>query len=370
MSVFAFGCWVGLVVLFAAQNVVVLSASWKDALLQAARFWILWLGFLPVVAWLSFMFPLFRERFATNILIHIVALFVVVAASQVAYRNIIIMQPLSREVPVSSSPDSQPVIRRVTPRSDPGRFAGFHAAFDILIYLGVFAVCRAFANAQRSREREMHASELAASLAQAKLQTLRMQINPHFIFNTLNAISTLVHKDPAAADDMIGDLSDFLRSTLESGNEQEVPLQRELDFAKRYLAIEQRRFGERLKVGACIEPGINKALVPALLLQPLVENAVKHALEPTRKDTLIRIDARRAGDQLHLVVADNGSGPVDTGSQTAGHGIGLKNTRARLQELYGGDHFFSIERGSQGGCVVTIKLPYHEQPVFEKNDRK
>jgi len=235
---------------------------------------------------------------------------------------------------------------------------------DIVIYLLTMSSCVAFAHFRKSQERERRAIELEAHLAQAQLQLLRMQINPHFLFNTLNAISTLVHTSPHTADEMITDLSELFRFSLESSNDQEIPLSRELELLRRYLAIEQRRFGQRLEIEQNADPEILDALVPPLILQPIVENAIRHGIETQAGLGRIAISARRNGNQVKLSVSDNGKKPFDASiKEDKRQGIGLANTRARLQQLYGKEQSFSIVNGDLGGWTVEIKIPFSTTPV-------
>jgi signal transduction histidine kinase len=200
----------------------------------------------------------------------------------------------------------------------------------------------------------------------AELQALRYQLHPHFLFNTMNAISTLVaeHRNDDA-ERMITRLSDFLRLTLEQDAAPEIPLAEELDFTQRYLDIEQIRFGERLQVRVDTPPDTMSAHVPALLLQPLVENAVRHGIAPEVDGGTITLEARRAGDRLLLRVADNGRG-IDRAAETADlctTGVGLSNTRARLKALYDDAFRFDLQRTDGGGCTVILDLPYRTSPV-------
>ena len=191
-----------------------------------------------------------------------------------------------------------------------------------------------------------------------------MQINPHFLFNTLNAISTLVHTSPHTADEMITDLSELFRFSLESSNDQEIPLSRELELLRRYLAIEQRRFGQRLEIEQNADPEILNALVPPLILQPIVENAIRHGIETQAGLGRIAINARRNGSHVKLSVSDNGKKPFDASiKEDKRQGIGLANTRARLQQLYGKEQSFSIFNGDLGGWTVEIKIPFSATPV-------
>jgi LytS/YehU family sensor histidine kinase len=206
--------------------------------------------------------------------------------------------------------------------------------------------------------------KLEAQLTRSKLQALRMQINPHFLFNTLNAISTLIYVNQRAADEMLGDLSDLLRRSLDSAEEQEIPLFRELEFVRAYIGIEQKRFGARLRMEQEVPQELFKALVPALILQPLVENAIRHGIEPQREPGLITIQAKREGPQLLLAVHDNGKGqPTKAPVRSESRGIGLANIKGRLQELYGPDQQFTLMKGEPRGCTVEIRLPYHTEPL-------
>jgi two-component system, LytTR family, sensor kinase len=226
------------------------------------------------------------------------------------------------------------------------------------------SACVAFAHFRKAQERERRAIGLEASLAQAKLQALRMQINPHFLFNTLNAISTLVHTNPQTADDMITDLSELFRASLESSSEHEISLSRELELLQRYLAIEQRRFGERLNVEQSIDPEILHARVPTLILQPLVENAIRHGIEAQALVGTIVIHATREGSQIKLSVSDNGKKPFNAAVLAKSRqGIGLANTRARLQQLYGTEQSFAVGDGELGGWMVEIKIPFNPAPT-------
>lgn len=231
--------------------------------------------------------------------------------------------------------------------------------FNLLIYWVIVAVSHAFDYYRKYRERELRTSELEKHLAQAKLQALQMQLNPHFLFNTLHSISSLMHKDVEAADRMIARLSDLLRAALEGAGTQLVSLRQELDLLQLYLAIEQIRFGSRLTVKLNIAPDTLAAQVPNLILQPLVENAIRHGIEPRARPGCIELKAQRQNGMLALVVSDNGAGLGKNG--TIKEGVGLSNTRARLRELYGPAHGFELIRGQEGGVCVKLSFPFHEE---------
>jgi two-component system, LytTR family, sensor kinase len=226
---------------------------------------------------------------------------------------------------------------------------------NLAVYWVIIAVSHAFNYARKFRERELRAAELEKRLTEARLQALQMQLNPHFLFNTLHAISSLMHKDVEAADRMLVRLGDLLRRALESTDTQEVPLREELDFLSRYAEIEQTRFGDRLKIAMDIDTDTLDALVPNLILQPLLENAIRHGIEPHARAGQIEVTSRREADSLKLEVRDNGSG-------LNGHiveGVGTSNTRARLQQLYAGRQSFELANLTDGGTAVRVTLPFH-----------
>lgn len=228
--------------------------------------------------------------------------------------------------------------------------------FNILIYWAIVSVSHAIEYYRKYQERELRNAELEAGLAQARLQALQMQLNPHFLFNTLHSISSLMHKDVEAADRMISRFGDLLRVALESTEAHEVPLRQELDFLKSYLEIEQTRFGDRLSVRMDIAPEALEARVPNLVLQPLVENAIQHGIEPHARPGQIELRARREDEQLLLEVRDNGNGLPEAGRPV--EGVGVSNTRARLQQLYGSAHRFEFRNGEHGGLRVSVVIPF------------
>ena len=230
--------------------------------------------------------------------------------------------------------------------------------FNLLIYWVMLSVCQALEHQRKLQERELASAEMEKRLAEARLRALQMQLNPHFLFNTLHGISALMHRDVEAADQMITRLSDLLRYALESTDEREVPLERELDFLRRYLEIEQIRFGSRLRIEFDIDPLTLRARVPNLILQPLLENAVRHGIEPHAKTGQIRLCSAREGDVLCLEVRDNGAGMNDV---MAPEGIGVSNTRARLLQLYGGEHSFELQNLTEGGLMARIKIPFRKK---------
>jgi two-component sensor histidine kinase len=217
---------------------------------------------------------------------------------------------------------------------------------------------------RRFSEAARESEQLQARLDQARLQALRLQLQPHFLFNTLNTITALVHRDPPSAERMVNGLSELLRVSLGTAGEQEVRLDRELEVLRHYLDIQLVRFPDRLSVRFDIEPGARDAMVPSLLLQPLVENAIKHGISPRASAGKLQIAVRRQNDMLSLEVRDDGVGTH--GTQTPAEGVGLGNARARLASLYGAQHRFEAGPRAGGGFAVKIEIPFHTEPRWPR----
>jgi two-component system LytT family sensor kinase len=230
--------------------------------------------------------------------------------------------------------------------------------FGTGVYFALVGIEHALAYMVQARERETQAVRLTAQLAEARLGALRMQLNPHFLFNSLNAITVLVRdQNTAAASRMLELLSDVLRLVLRAEGSPETPLSAELHFLERYLAIEQVRFSDGLQTRVEADAAIRRAAVPQFILQPLVENAVRHGITRRTDAGLLEIMAQRDGDTLVLTVRDNGPG---LGPASAASGVGLVNTRARLAALYGDGASLEIANAQGGGAIATIRLPYHQ----------
>ncbi len=245
---------------------------------------------------------------------------------------------------------------------DPLVVKTFH--FNLLIYWVMVSVSHAFGYYREAQERALRARELEQRLTAARLQALQMQLNPHFLFNTLNAISSLMRTDMKSADRVLARLADLLRYALDSTEEQEVLLRQELDFLERYLDIERTRFGSRLRVVNEVESGVLDMMVPNLILQPLVENAIRHVFERSMGGGEVRLGARTEGGKLVLEVMDNGPGlGGDEVRRKPRSGIGVANTRARLQQLYGEEHNFELKEREGGGVVARVVLPVRRGQV-------
>jgi LytS/YehU family sensor histidine kinase len=253
----------------------------------------------------------------------------------------------------------------------------FH--IDLLVYGAVLGTSYAVGYYTRFREREVRATQLEARLAQAELQALKMQLHPHFLFNTLNGIVGLVRdRKNSAAVEMIAGLSDLLRYTLDGAGRQEVTLREELEFLELYLGIQQKRFPDRLRVEMNVEPTALEALVPNLILQPLVENAIRHGVSRRAAGGTVGVSASREGGMLRLRVYDDGPGlrhdaradadgdEAHEGSPSTG--IGLSNTRARLRQLYGDAQSFEVFDREAGGVEATLRLPFRRGAAAPQRD--
>jgi signal transduction histidine kinase len=226
-----------------------------------------------------------------------------------------------------------------------------------MTYLFLVGLAHALAYRRESEARALDAAHLETRLVEAQLQSLQRQLHPHFLFNTLNTISGLMRLDVNAADRMMDRLGDLLRMTLSTSSIQEVPLREELDMLQKYLDIEQTRFGSRLSVRMNIQADTLDAHVPNLLLQPLVENAVRHGIAPHSRPGLIVVEASRVGSQLRLQVRDSGDGLPPDRLTLLNQGVGLTNTRARLQHLYRQNHDF-VFSNAEGGLCVSVSIPF------------
>lgn len=238
-------------------------------------------------------------------------------------------------------------------------------ANDAIVYCLFVALVYLFDYYRETRDREVRTAQLEARLTQAQLQALRLQLQPHFLFNALNTISAVIYEDVELADRMIAHLSDLLRLTLRRSNAQEVTLQEELEFLNLYLEIMRARFEERLIVNFEVEPETRAALVPQLILQPLVENSIRHGASPSSGAVNIAVCARRSNGALLLEVSDNGPGikPEQPREVTGETGLGLSNTAERLNQLYGAAHGFSLQSSAAGGLLVRVRVPFHTARV-------
>jgi sensor histidine kinase YesM len=233
-----------------------------------------------------------------------------------------------------------------------------HAFMDLQRYWYIVLITQAISYYGKYRERELQSSQLEAQLALAQLEVLKIQLEPHFLFNTLNSIATLARYDGEAAENMTLQLADLLRFSLDAMGVHEVPLSRELTLLQKYIDIQHMRFRDRLTVDMDIAANTLSAMVPNMILQPLVENAIRHGIGPRRAAGRVRVVTRLVFDELWMEIADDGVGLTRLDGTVPREGVGLRNTRARLQQLYNHDHRLMLEDAPAGGCIVKIHIPF------------
>jgi sensor histidine kinase YesM len=341
------GGWLLLALFFASQTVIYSRyaghpASWRQALLYPLSDALPW-SLLALVAFtLARRFPIERGRVLRGLAIHLpAALLLAVIEGVLAFLLLDAIGALKSATTTSRSMLGNLVIGKL------------HQ--NLITYAVLAGGAQTLEVYRRFRERERRAAQLEVRLAQARLEVLRIQLQPHFLFNTLHAISALMHRDVDGADAMLARLSDLLRIAIESGGEQEVPLKREVDFLAGYVEIQRARFGDRLRVSFDIPAATLDARVPGLFLQPLVENAIRHGIGTRAAGGAVMIATRREGEWLRLTVRDDGVGFASAAPVT---GLGLANTRARLEALYGGAHEFTTTNPAEGGALVTLVIPW------------
>jgi two-component system LytT family sensor kinase len=309
-------------------------------------YWYAWALLAPFVLWLARTYRFERFKWTRALVVHVpaVVVFTFAHAMLLGAGRVATMQFLAgREV------DWWLGVRE--------RFF-LYFDWEMMTYWAIIAVSHAFDYYRESQERALTTAQLQTRLAEARLQALQRQLHPHFLFNTLHTISALMHRDIEAADGMLARLSDLLRLTLERVSTQLVPLKDELDFIHKYLDIERTRFGERLHVTFVIEPDTLGALVPNFLLQPLVENALRHGIGPKVGGGRVEVRAHHNGEWLQLVVQDDGYGVPPDKLDGFNTGVGLSNTRSRLEHLYPGNHTFEFQTPPSGGLAVTVVIPF------------
>jgi two-component system, LytTR family, sensor kinase len=336
-------------------TLMVIAISWMGALLRGRQAeiggtliwnlgWLLWAGGTFVVAWLTRRFPIERGGLVRDIGVHVglgIMLGVVLLVLEFLFA-----QALQRWVP--GAPRANALL---------GFFVyKFHVYF--LIYWMILGATRAYDYYTQFRASSVRAAQLEMQLARSQLLALQAQLHPHFLFNTHHAIVSLILKqENAAAIKMLTRLSDLLRITLAKTDRQTMPVREELEALELYLGIQRERFGERLRVEFDVDDGAREAEVPSLILQPLVENALRHGIEPGASAGLVQISLRVDGARLRVRVSDNGPGFSAEFSTERDGGIGLKNTVSRLERLYGSDAAIRFVRGVPGGADVQIELP-------------
>lgn len=342
-----FGAWTLLALSFAAQFYISSSqagtaVSWRQAFGGSLGDWYV----VAALAWpavrLARRFTFTREFWPRSLSVHLVAAVAFSLAFMVLRALVAQWQGWASGRSVVFADAFRPLLVKT-----------WH--FNFLIYWIIVAFAQAAQIYRESQERAVRTLELEKRLAEARLMTLQMQLNPHFLFNALNSVATLIHHDTKAADRMLVRLAELLRLSLDNTSSQEIPLRAELALLERYLEIERIRFGDRLSFRVDVPDDLCDVRVPTLLLQPIVENALQHGIGPLARAGSVEIVGRRDGDSLVLEVRDNGRGmPIGA---AAHDGIGLANTRARLQHLHGPKQGLVLQNQTTGGAVAIIRLP-------------
>jgi signal transduction histidine kinase len=344
-----FLCWTLLGLVFSSQSYVYYAVRggdvrWLPTLTWVFAEWYSWAALSPFILWLARRFRIERGRWSRALTVHLMAgvLFSIIHAA---------LQAAVNQLPLGFGHAPRPF----------GELFKYlileNYSISLLTYWALVGMSHAAEYYRRYQDRE-------ALLAQAQLRALKMQLQPHFLFNSLNSISALIDEDRTAAIRMVARLGDFLRLTLKNSGDQETSLQQELEFLQSYLEIEMIRFEERLTVQMKIEPDTIRARVPNLILQPLVENAIRHGVSQGEDFGHIEIRAKRVNGTLHLQVEDDGPGLNESPRMfnASAPGLGLANTKARLHNLYGNAFRFELTDASGGGLLVTMEIPFEIMP--------
>ncbi len=335
--------------LFLSSRYIMIAANMPTPIPLAQQFLPLvdayiWALLTPAILYFTRKFPFFEKR-SRDVAIHFLLSLIFAVAQSALY------VVTSDFLPIPAYGNETLAERLVG-----GVLRNIHNG--VLTYAVIVFVVLAINYYHRFREGELRASKLRSQLSEAQLQALKMQLHPHFLFNTLHAVSTLIHKDPEAADQMIARLSDLLRLVLENPARQKVKLSEEIALLEKYLHIEQVRFQDRLRIERDVAESALAAEVPNLILQPLVENAIRHGVSKKSGAGVVRLSAEKINGQLQLGVSDNGPGLQNDASEKIREGVGLQNTKARLEQLYGEKFSFELLEAAGGGLDIRIKIPY------------
>jgi two-component system, LytTR family, sensor kinase len=343
----AFGAATTLALLIATENYYALQQAgrptgWPALVARELPVWYVWLLLVPGIFWLARRLPVHGPRRWRNLVLHLPLAALAVLVGQVLI--------IAVKAPVLGLPPGESSWGRLV-------LLEYRRIFAIIIpiYFVVLAAAHAVHSYRENERRAVREAELGTLLERAQRDLLRMQLQPHFLFNTLHAVSALMERDVHAARRMLTRLSDLLRLALDDDSRHEVSLEEEIEFLDRYAEIQKIRFGGRLAVTYDVAPDTRRLLVPRLVLQPLVENSITHGLSRLERPGRVTVEARRRNGHLVVRVLDDGVGLE--GGALAREGVGIGNTRARLEQLYGGAHRFAIGNLPGGGCEVRIEIP-------------
>ncbi len=347
-----FLCWTALALVFASQSYIYgivtgVDKDWSRVFWWTLADWYLWAALSPAIFWLARRFRFDRDVWKEALAVHITAAVVFSFAH-------VFLQAVVQCLTVWSHVGGDSMFGVV------GFLLTKKIHLNLLTYAAIVGVSHAAFYYRRYHER-------GGQLARARLQTLQMQLQPHFLFNTLNTVSELVHRDAKAADRTIARLGDLLRLALETENSPEVSLRRELEFSQKYLEIEKTRFHDRLTVDYRIAPDALDACLPSMILQPILENAVRHGIASRPGAGRINVRAERLDGILRIVVADDGGG-ITKDDGNLREGIGLSNTRARLSQLYGKRQKLILRDSAENGLEVVLEIPYRPKRGEKNSD--
>lgn len=341
-----FAAWTFLAALSSSQTALYLSQRgqpivWRDLLASRFADWYTCALFTPVFFWLARRYPIDRTSWRVTVPITLAVTSVCVVLKYA------VLVPIEHAFGLDTGATFSSSLTR-------------NFATESMAFWAVIGIVHAIEFNRRYREREVAAADLRARLSEAQLEALRSQIHPHFLFNTLHGISTLMHRDVDAADTMLTRLSDLLRLTIQHRGQNEISLREELALVGQYIEIMRVRFGDRLTVSHAIHPEALEALVPQFILQPLLENAFDHGIARTTGPGTIEISAITTDGKLEIAISDNGlNTKVYAAAGAKRHGIGLANTRRRLEQLYGPAQSISLEKLPERGTRVVVAIPLH-----------
>lgn len=333
---------VSLIGVYLVRPIHNLDMSYPEAFLAYFLAWMTWALWVPVILWIGDRLPLDLSRWKLLLGTHLIGS-IVIGGAQVFLFMFVLRS-----------------FRLFDPAWGPSSLFSvglrYYAGAMLVVYWAIVGAHAGIRLHAAYKEQALVAAQLESDLMSAQLHALRSQLNPHFLFNALNSVVTLMGRDAQGAQRMLVRLSELLRATLAAGDESEVELRQELELVERYLDIERIRFGDKLTATVDVDPSLMRAKVPALLLQPLVENAITHGISQISTPGIVRIGAYQDGGILHVSVTDNGPGPL-VKPKRPGSGIGISNLRARLERLYGDAFDVTLTPAPNGGCVVSVSLP-------------
>jgi two-component system, LytTR family, sensor kinase len=327
------------------------DASWLRLFGRQAQLWGVWALLTPVVFAVARRVPIHPGRVLSGLAAHLPIAVGFIALHTFITGPLAYLLGIIPDHVVGDAPTLLSVF---------GTVLRGNISADLLIYSLLVAIHHVAVFGSAARLRDVQASQLETQLARARLDALQMQLQPHFLFNTLHAVSALMDRDVAAARRMLTRLGELLRLSLTSPETQEVVVEDELAFLGRYIDIQRMRFHDRLVVNVDVDPGTRRAMVPRLLMQPLVENAIRHGIATRTGPGRIAVNVVRENGQLHLSVTDNGRGLPPGGMNSIRFGVGLRNTRARLEHLYGSEQRFELIDAPGGGTIASVRIPFRE----------